>query len=208
MPTTANGLRDVPQTRVIITWYERVQGMCSRSGCIPLMVTLGSHTLAGGLRDPRGPATQSRGPALRDLRIGGMCWVMGVLMGAGVAGSGAERVYPLSWRWHLPWIVRVLERVHDITSRTAAERVLDVCAVGRPEADAQAPRSRGAPSAATALASLRHNTPFVLSVTLKLPLHPPSRGGRAGAGRNEVCQNHLNKRSFAPYTAQTRHRTQ
>ena len=169
------------QTRAVITLHKRVQGMCSRSGCIPLMVTLGSHTLAGGLRDPRGPATQSRGPALRDLRIGGMCWVMGVLMGAGVAGSGAERVYPLSWRWHLPWIVRVLERVHDITSRTAADRSSAYSTYVPSEGRKPTRRrhGRGArrqrPPLWRRCATTRRS---LLSVTLKLPLHPPTIGRR------------------------------
>ena len=93
--------------------------MCSRSGRIPLMVTLGTHTPAGGLRDMHGPATQSHGPTLRDLRNGGMHCVIDLLKGASVARSGAERFHPLLWRWHLSLILRALQRVHDITRRTA-----------------------------------------------------------------------------------------
>ena len=93
--------------------------MCSRSGRIPLMVTLGTHTPADGLRDTHGPATQSHGPTLRDLRTGGMCCVIDVLKGAGVARLGAEMFQPLTWRWHLSLVLGALERVHDITRRTA-----------------------------------------------------------------------------------------
>ena len=93
--------------------------MCSRSGRIPLMVTLGTHTPADGLRDTHGPATQSHGPTLRDLRTGGMRCVIDVLKGAGVARPGAEMFQPLTWRWHLSLVLGALERVHDITSRTA-----------------------------------------------------------------------------------------
>ena len=44
-------LPPAPQMRAIITWYERMQEMRSRFACVPLMVALGTHTPAGGLKE-------------------------------------------------------------------------------------------------------------------------------------------------------------
>ena len=84
---------------------------------------------------------------------------------------------------------RARPRHHKSHRRRPQQRVFDVCAVGRPEADAQAPRSRGAPSAATALASLRHHTPFIAfrDPQTSSPTPYEKRTWRARSGGTHIC---------------------